>query len=631
MDIEIPSRFREIIAGNPRLKTATEKSLYEIASLLQVSKLPFFPEYTDHGPRHIYEVLVTAEQLVSSKTWENALITPADVAVFVTSVALHDLAMHITEDGFVRLLKFSPPSLRYFPGRSWRDLWQQFAKEVRSLSVSESLMTYGVSACPNPPDLSLDHSCWTELQRRVVGEFIRRHHHRLAHEIAAFGLPGASLQVIVLDEGLGELRNLSGLVARSHAMNLRDCVDALALIYGDKISPFDCHAAYLMVLLRVADFLQIHPERAPGMRLRVQTLRSPLSRREWKKHSAINYVSWNHADPESVYVSAEVLSSESYLDIRKLLNDLQHEIDTCWAVLGEVFGRFGDSSLDRLGIRLRRVRTNLEDKAYLESLSFIPMHASFGLGSTELLKLMIAPLYGDRPEIAIRELVQNACDAVIEARYIESQSPTLEREGKEGGDVIVRLERRPDGRDVLSVQDSGIGMSPEIVKDYFLKAGASSRTTAEWKSMFESEEGRPQIIRAGRFGVGALACFLLGDEIEVRTRRLHSTQDSGIQFVATLDAENIELKKSVLSYGTEVSVHLPRQVADSLRNKEGSWDWWCLSFPRVERYIDDGLLKQRRLIPGAGEVALSEWRRISCPGYDDVAWSLGPRSPESMV
>src|SRR6202451_1072876 len=102
---------------------------------------------------------------------------------------------------------------------------------------------------------------------------------------------------------------------------------------------------------------------------------------------------------------------------------------------------------------------------------------------------------------------------------------------------------------MLTVSDRGTGMTEEIIVNYFLKAGGSFRRSLAWKKEFESEEGtsrghsKSRVLRSGRFGVGVLAAFLIGDELEVSTRHLNDAADNGLTFTATIDTETIELMR----------------------------------------------------------------------------------------
>jgi len=81
-------------------------------------------------------------------------------------------------------------------------------------------------------------------------------------------------------------------------------------------------------------------------------------------------------------------------------------------------------------------------------------------------------------------------------------------------------------------QRRGIGMTVDTVINYFLKAGASLRRSELWRETYEDAEGKSRVLRSGRFGVGVLAAYLLGDEISVATamwpmiKALNSQQNS---------------------------------------------------------------------------------------------------------
>src|SRR4051812_26440335 len=61
---------------------------------------PLFPEYTDHGPDHISAVLAAAELLIPDAVWGEEVLTPDDAVLLVLSSLLHDVAMHLTPEGF---------------------------------------------------------------------------------------------------------------------------------------------------------------------------------------------------------------------------------------------------------------------------------------------------------------------------------------------------------------------------------------------------------------------------------------------------------------------------------------------------------------------------------------------------
>ena len=189
--------------------------------------LELFPDFTDHGPDHLRDVLGLATQLITNETYER--LTPEDVATLVIAVLLHDLAMHITTSGFTELClgRTLHCPIEPFDSESWPGLWSQFRMAARQWSDQDNYSIFGTTDPGLPPDLHTTD--WPDMHRRFAGEFVRRYHARLAHEIAFYGFPnaGSPLSLLKLDDGIEHLADLAGLVGRSHGMDLRLCVDYL--------------------------------------------------------------------------------------------------------------------------------------------------------------------------------------------------------------------------------------------------------------------------------------------------------------------------------------------------------------------------------------------------------------------
>lgn len=624
MSIKIPDVLAGVLDKNPQLYGAVLLSVAEFEPLVAHSKTPFFPEYTDHGPQHLTDVLNTASSLIRDEAWP--FVTAADTAALVLAVLLHDTGMHLTEDGFVFLLSGAHRAVPGWPEPGWPDLWRGFLAIASRFDARELNRLFGDSDPIKPPDG--DPASWTLRDRQLIGEFVRRHHPRLAHETAIHGFPGPAVSHLKLKNVDPDLASLSGLISRSHGTPIRS-----ALPY---LKPYDVreykgvHAPFIMALLRVADYLQVSSERAPKQVLSVRKLRSPFSQREWNAHHAVRDIRHTHEDPEAIFIDAAPADVSTFLRLRKLLLGLQEELDASWAVLGEVYGRY--KGLADLGLTLRRVRSNIDDiPEFAKTVNYVPCHAAFDSAGPDLLRLLVKPLYGDRPDVGIRELIQNSVDACRELTDYLAQKPVA---GKldltiQDADVVVRLENRGKAGHWLVVSDRGIGMTTDVVRGYFLKAGASFRRSDAWRSLHEDSAHKSRVLKSGRFGIGVLAAFLLGNEVDVSTRHISMPLEEGIAFSATIDTEDIELRRIARPVGTSIAVKIAdEQVWDSLfsplSNPHGaSWDWYCLSNPTVRRSVIPGAekLKQQYTIPAPGAELPTEWRRIAHADYKDIQWS----------
>lgn len=107
------------------------------------------------------------------------------------------------------------------------------------------------------------------------------------------------------------------------------------------------------------------------------------------------------------------------------------------------------------------------------------------------------------PRVFVRELLQNALDAITARRQLEPGWP---------GGVTITV-----GDDAsVSFEDDGIGLTADEVRELLATIGRSSKRD-------ELDLQREGFL--GQFGIGLLSCFLVSDTIEVRTRSA-STPDA---------------------------------------------------------------------------------------------------------
>jgi len=565
--MRIPNILKETYSSTHTTESFSSYSLGKIAKIVEASRLEFFPEYTDHGTNHLELTLQTAIDLATPRALKH--ITALDAAVLSTATALHDLGMHVTRDGFETLIA---PGSRWqpiseFDGKPWNELWDDFYAEASRFDGRKLRALFGEHYRP-PRPLPEKGSSWEDFDRLLVGEFLRRHHHRLAHQIALHGMPakdGESLQVCLRESRDHEfLADVSGLVARSHGMNLRPCIGYLEVHFQNRVNHRGVHAPFVMVLLRLADYFQIQASRAPTERTTVETFLSGFSEREWKVHQCIEDIHNTSKDPEAIIVNAAPKDVGSFLRLKNWLSGLQDELDRSWAVLGEVYGLQRHNKLNEIGIKIRRVKSNIDNvEEFSKTVSYVPENISFQTASSDLLKLLVGPLYGGNPGIGIRELIQNSVDAVREFDDLSVRRPELKKVERWSQDVDVLVEIECDDKNLpvqVAVTDRGVGMTADIVRDYFLMAGASFRKSDAWRRDHEDDTGHSRVLRTGRFGVGALAAFLLGDEIEVNTRHVASATTEGIFFKARIDTEEISVVRGNCPVGTRITIAIPEYM-----------------------------------------------------------------------
>src|ERR1700746_3687744 len=128
--MRIPPRLSSLLQKDNTLNAAVHHVLSVVKPWFEDNKLVFFPEYTDHGPKHIREVFETAESLITKRAW--AVLRPEDAASLILGIILHDCAMHLSEDGFISLITHdSRPHNSDFRDKPWPQIWNEFMAEAR--------------------------------------------------------------------------------------------------------------------------------------------------------------------------------------------------------------------------------------------------------------------------------------------------------------------------------------------------------------------------------------------------------------------------------------------------------------------------------------------------------------------
>jgi molecular chaperone HtpG len=638
-----PHKFDEALKAKPFVRAHIDSALHGVASILSISKLPFFSDYTDHGIQHLNSVLEIADRLIPTEALP--LFTAEDAAVLTFSILLHDLALHLSEGGFKSLL------MSHSAGDEWTYKWEEFFSEAEHWDDHTLVDLFGADSAGAPialvRDPFKDYDNLTETDRKLIGEFIRRHHPQLAAQFAQSGFPGVDGHTIELGTFDQELRRLAGIIACSHGFSLRASIGILEKEQFSRLESDHVHPLFLMGLLRIADFLELGSDRAPLIVFRYKGLKSPLSRREWKTNQSFRKISWGNPERESIMIPARPTDVESFLELERWLAAIQAELDTTWAVFGEVYGT--NPNFSKLGLTIRRVRSNILDdpQQFQKSASFVARRVGLDVAGAQILKLFVEPLYGNHPEIGIRELLQNAVDAVRERREFEKKHSTAITPRDHAGEIEVWLDDPDDnGVALLTVTDKGIGMTEETVIDYFLTVGASFRRSVAWKTEFESkvEEGaakiKARVLRSGRFGIGVLAAFLLGDEIEVTTR--HVTRNRGLSFSMRLDLRPpaFEISPIQINYadnlevGTTVKVKVTRVpkpakqsgphdvsfLESNIFTSPNIWDWYSLEEPRVVRLQggEKKIVKQSYAVPSEDSPLPPNWHRVPSVDYSTV-------------
>jgi hypothetical protein len=606
--IALPTRLEQVLDGDQIFANKIWSAISPFSDILKANQLYFFPEYTDHGIKHIENTLTYVENLISEDTF--AKLTPKEVGIIVLSVVLHDIGMHTNAEMFRNMIEGRYDSCsNLFGKKTWKEIWEMYIEDSKYWNQDKKENVFGEpDHIIERPDLS-DLQKLNEYDKKFIGEFIRQHHCRVAHEIAINGYIGKNTISFGKELDTSYLE-IAGVVARSHGMNVRDTFDYLEELTGTIDNPLGIHAVYLMVLLRLADYLQIDNERTNETLLSIKSMYSPFSRMEHATHLSIKNIQFENKDKERILVHADPKDARLYVKIEELVEDIQKEFDLSWAILGEVYTH------NDYKLRYRRITTNISNERYRNGRPYIPKRFGFRFNN-ELTKLLIAPLYGDDPKYGVRELVQNAVDACRECMKTIKYG--------EAPHVVVELDTK---KSLFTVTDTGKGMTIDEIENYFLTIGSSYNNNVDWKK----ERDQKGLYRTGRFGIGVLAAFLLGPEIAVTTRS--RKEGVGYTFKASLDDKFIQVDKvkEDIPYGTKIEIKCNcagRLLRESKYSKNHPieyphfWhEWYIDEEPKVAYFCNGSKLSPRAvlhdLLKGYKEL------KHNAKGYGPIYWKPRP-------
>ncbi|MDD5007383.1 MAG: ATP-binding protein [Syntrophorhabdaceae bacterium] len=488
---------------NPRSDATTEEQKYfqdqylsmrdKVAQL--VSRIAAdMPGMTVHDLTHLDALWDTASLIA-----EGAVnVNPAEAFVFGASILLHDSGM----------------SLAAYPGGisevrktiAWKDSVARYA-----LSCSENEVgSFDVENVPEP------------IIKIVLPEVLRRLHAQQAEVLAEQKWKAANGEDLFLIDD-ADVRFFYGAtigqIAHSHwwpVQRLEELAQDLGGLAPHTRNTID--RVKLACLLRVADALHLDQRRAPRF---LRAITNPA------KHSALHWsfqerLARPHVELDSVVFTTGQPFGRSEAEAWWLAYDTLSAVDQ---ELRDV-----DLLLQSCGrelLKARRVKGIGSPEALAKTVQtrdWRPVDARLRASDIAIIveNLGGSKLYGDDPTIALRELIQNAADAVQARRRFERRPDTW-------GQIKVSLDMREDGH-WLVVEDTGIGMSEQVLTGPLIDFGVSF-----WRSPLAMEEF-PGLIASGmkaigRFGIGFFSVFMLGQVVRVTSRRC----DKGYETARSLE------------------------------------------------------------------------------------------------
>lgn len=465
------------------------------------------PEFTVHDISHIDALWDTAELVTKDCTNLN----PAEAFVLGGAFLIHDLGMGLAAfpNGIAELKN----------SNLWKD-------------VVASLLRKELDRPAKPDEIkNLD----SQVEKIATEQVLRQLHAKQAEKLAQISWKDNNGHEIFLIDN-PELRSsygqIIGLIAYSHWWPVDELENRLGTTLGAPGNfPIDwtIDVIKLACILRIADAIQIDDRRAPKF---LRAIRKP------KGYSDLHWNFQQKLYQPRLERSRLVYTSKSPFSI--------NEIDSWWVCydtlrmidkeLKEVDSLLADTNRPRLNpIGVASIESPHRISKLIKVDGWSPVDTQIKV--TNVAKLVNSLggkyLYGDNATVPLRELIQNASDA-IRARRL------LENEKKDFGDIQVRTGKDENGF-YIEVEDNGVGMSPKVLTGPFLDFGESF-----WGSSLMHEElpglESKGFLSTGKYGIGFYSVFMWGNKVSVYTKKF----DQGREQTSVLEFNNGVYSRPIL-------------------------------------------------------------------------------------
>lgn len=577
MDIEQTSLWRAGF-GDPsnRNPDAEElaialKAMRKLVSTLVNQIHIDLPQYTVHDITHLDALWGIASEIAGP----SYPITPTEAFVFGAAILLHDAGMTVAAyQGGISEIKKHP---------KWIRLLNKYALEPSDPTIAE-----------------ID---------TATEEFLRLEHAERAKQLPFLtwvNADGVGRPLIESADARQKFGQIAGEIAASHWWDQELLIKNL-----DRIVPapppyqvgWSMDLLKLASLLRVADAAHIDERRAPGFLFALRNAQLfGISREHWQFQ---NKLTQPEIRSDALYYSSTSDFSKPEAEAWWLAYDTLKAVDR---ELRDVDAMLADSRSDLLrfaGRRVANVDTPLSLTSAIRVSGWIPIDTRVQIHNVIALvsRLGGSALYGSNPMVPVRELVQNAADAIrLKAAVEGGPSPPKLK-------LILTLDA---AEPFLEIVDNGIGMNAEMIKRYLLDCGASG-----WTSDSALLEASINIVRSlslsGKFGIGFFSVFMIGQKVELFTRRY----DRGFDETLLLRFESGVARRPILSVaekadwmtmgGTSVRVSLSSDAVVEFkklieRADKGFFGLCAIAFPTLDIPMHVVASGSEQLVDG------SEWR-----------------------
>jgi Histidine kinase-, DNA gyrase B-, and HSP90-like ATPase len=498
------------------------------------------PNFTVHDITHIDALWETAGLI----TGDGYDLNPMEAFVLGSSILLHDLGM--ASAAYVNGIS------NLYEGHEWEDIVEySLRQKLGRIPTQEEKNDIPYEVLENAKATRLRELHATHAENLTSAVWTTKE--------------GQTYRLLEDQELLAHFGEYIGLIASSHGWSIEKIDNNLDIVIGAPPSfpsSWTVDILKLACIIRVADAAHLDSRRAPGF---LRAIRKPnaFSETHWRFQEKLSRPIVQ--DDQLVFTSVQRFN--------------ENEIDAWWLAYENLsMVDYELKSVDRLlkdknkipfAIKgIKGIESPIKLSQMLRVNGWEPVSASLHVKDVPNLVKQLGGegLYGKDSSVPLRELIQNARDAVHSRRNIQ-------KHGNEWGQIIIKAGVE-DGKDFIEIVDNGIGMTKNTLCEKFLAFGSSY-----WGSYLMTKE-HPGLLTSdfnsiGKFGIGFYSTFMWGDRVVVKTRSIYEgpNETKILEFGTGLSGRPIlktcDIRQGLQEPGTSIRIYVDNKVEliDSILKK----------------------------------------------------------------
>jgi molecular chaperone HtpG len=473
-----------------------------------------FPHYTRHTIEHSEEIIsqISSILFIGGDHQRPVLreLSSLEAYILIASAYLHDAGMTVSDDEKKSILQSSD--------------WREWIEEGSGAARFNEIRAFRGSKSGTLNDTTRTFLADVQL-RFLIAEFIRRTHHLRGGDILT--LHQAEMGRFGYDDP--KLIRAIASVCVAHGLRQNELNDPVRFPDVSTIRNERVNVRLLAVLLRLGDLLDMSTDRACPLLLNAASPLPAGSMAHWTQYNCISLISVEH---DKILLNAECKNQEEHRFLHDWCAWLVSELDQAQRLMARSRRHVGwlppVATIDQTGSTI-----NIQPAP---GANYIPAQWRFEVDNEAVFDRLVYDAL-DTPWDFLRELIQNSADAsrcrmFAEVKEQSGSKPLYPTQVAEEiremypiqitlGAIQVKneLSEEMEERQLLTIEDEGLGMDSDVIQKYLLQVGRSYYTTRNFRENFG-------FIASSRFGVGFLSVFGVSNDITIETYKPSSNANA---------------------------------------------------------------------------------------------------------